>query len=103
MLFTVIKEYTLPVVQEYMGYIRDNAEFAVRNLLRTVAARHASSGGVLHAIDYMDDGTPIELTVTIDGVNGNATFDFEGTGPEMRGNLNAPISVVRLSLCSRRI
>ena len=25
---------------------------------------------------------------------GSAVFDFEGTGPEMRGNLNAPISVV---------
>lgn len=30
----------------------------------------------------------------IDEKNGSAVFDFEGTGCEMRGNLNAPISVV---------
>ena len=30
----------------------------------------------------------------IDEKDGSAVFDFEGTGCEMRGNLNAPISVV---------
>jgi 5-oxoprolinase (ATP-hydrolysing) len=88
-----------------MSYISSNAEQAVRNLLRTVAARQSSTSTTvqLHAIDYMDDGTPIELTITIDGVEGSAVFDFEGTGPEMRGNLNAPIAVVRtLSLTCMR-
>lgn len=100
----VIKEYTLQVVQQYMSFISSNAEQAVRNLLRTVAARHSSTSTTvqLHAIDYMDDGTPIELTITIDAVEGSAIFDFEGTGPEMRGNLNAPIAVVSLSQSSRR-
>lgn len=92
----VIKEYTLEVVQQYMAFISSNAEQAVRNLLRTVAARHSSTSSTvqLHAIDYMDDGTPIELTITINGIEGSAVFDFEGTGPEMRGNLNAPVAVV---------
>lgn len=30
----------------------------------------------------------------IDEEKGSAVFDFAGTGPEVRGNLNAPISVV---------
>ena len=36
------------------------------------------------AVDYMDDGTPIELTLTIDRNARTATFDFTGTGPEVR-------------------
>src|SRR6266850_393952 len=34
------------------------------------------------------------LKVEIDEKEGSATLDFEGTGCEVRGNLNAPISVV---------
>lgn len=90
---TVIEEYTLETTLAYMNHIRDNAELSVRNLLRTVAARQKTSQAVLHRIDYMDDGSPIELTVSIDAESGSAVFDFEGTGPEMWGSLNAPISV----------
>lgn len=61
--------------------IRDNAEQAVRSLLRRVAAEH--KGEPLFARDFMDDGTPIQLQVTIDGETGDAVFDFEGTGPEV--------------------
>jgi hypothetical protein len=85
-----------------MVHIRDNAELAVRNLLREVAKRQGTNR--LHAIDYLDDGTAIELTVTIDPDEGSAVFDvcgrlsccprplivdsqFEGTGAEMIGNL----------------
>lgn len=90
----VIEEYTLETTLTYMNHIRDNAELSVRNLLRTVAARHSStSEAVLHRVDYMDDGSPIELTVTIDAKSGSAVFDFEGTGPEMWGSLNAPKAV----------
>lgn len=71
--------------------IRDNAEAAVRTLLRKVAKEQGTNK--LHAIDHLDDGTPIELLITIDSETGSAIFDFEGTGPEIYGNLNAPISV----------
>lgn len=36
----------------------------------------------------------IQLRVEIDEKDGSAYFDFSGTGCEVRGNLNAPISVV---------
>jgi N-methylhydantoinase B/oxoprolinase/acetone carboxylase alpha subunit len=36
----------------------------------------------------------IQLRVDIDESAGSAVLDFTGTGPEVRGNLNAPISVV---------
>lgn len=86
----LVAEWGLETVQTYMLHIRDNAELAVRNLLRRVAEKHANE---LHAIDYMDDGTPIELRITIDPEHGSAVFDFEGTGPEVNANFNCPRSV----------
>ncbi|KAH7915573.1 Hydantoinase B/oxoprolinase [Hygrophoropsis aurantiaca] len=88
----IVDDYDLETVQEYMYHIRANAENSVRNLLREVAQRAGSN--VLTAVDYLDDGTPIKLKVDINVEEGSAVMDFEGTGPEVRGNLNAPISVV---------
>ncbi|KAI0266373.1 Hydantoinase B/oxoprolinase [Gloeopeniophorella convolvens] len=88
----IVEDYGLKTVQEYMYHIRNNAETSVRNLLRDVAKK--SGTNVLSAVDYLDDGSPICLRVEINEENGSAVFDFEGTGCEVRGNLNAPISVV---------
>ncbi len=49
--------------------------------------------GTAFAEDFLDDGTPIRLAVTIDRRTGGAVFDFSGTGPEIFGNLNAPPAV----------
>ena len=38
-------------------------------------------------------GTPIALSITIDRDQGTAIFDFQGTGLEVYGNLNAPPAV----------
>jgi len=88
---TLIEEYGEEVVQFYMHNIQDNAELSVRNLLKDVSKRF--SGRDLTAIDYMDDGSPIKLKVTIDAEKGEAVFDFTGTGPEVYGNINAPEAV----------
>ncbi|KAH0613581.1 uncharacterized protein H6S33_005467 [Morchella sextelata] len=88
---TLIEDYGEDVVQFYMVSIQKNAEQSVRNLLRNVHKRF--EGKELRAKDYMDDGSPICLKVEIDPENGDAEFDFEGTGPEMYGNMNAPEAV----------
>ncbi|MCO5566022.1 hypothetical protein L7F22_019697 [Adiantum nelumboides] len=88
----LVKEWGLETVQSYMNHIRANAETAVRNLLRQVAKENDTKE--LLAVDYMDDGSPIQLKVTIDTEKGSAIFDFEGTGPEVYGNHNCPKSVV---------
>lgn len=67
-----------------MGAIQDSAELAVRNLLKRL--EHERSGEDISAVDYMDDGTPIQLKVTINPTDGSAIFDFTGTGPEVYGN-----------------
>lgn len=41
----------------------------------------------------MDEGSEIRLKMTVDGVLGEATFDFTGTDPEMYGNCNAPRAI----------
>lgn len=88
---TLIEDYGEEVVQFYMKNIQDNAELSVRNLLKDVSERF--EGKDLSAIDYMDDGSPIALKITIDAEKGEAIFDFEGTGPEVYGNTNAPEAV----------
>nr|POE75809.1 uncharacterized protein c11d3.15 [Quercus suber] len=88
---TLIEDYGEEVVQIYMHNIQDNAELSVRNLLKDVSKRF--EGQDLSAIDYMDDGSPIQLKVTIDSDKGEAIFDFTGTGPEVYGNTNAPEAV----------
>ncbi|GAM86551.1 hypothetical protein ANO11243_045650 [Dothideomycetidae sp. 11243] len=88
---TLISDYTEPVVQFYMHGIQANAESSVRNLLKQVSERF--SGRDLSAVDYMDDGSPIHLKVSIDAEKGEAEFDFTGTGPEVYANINAPEAV----------
>lgn len=87
----LISDYGEAVVQFYMRKIQDNAELSVRNLLKEISARF--SGKDLTATDYMDDGSPIQLRITIDAAKGEATFDFTGTGAEVYGNTNAPQAI----------
>jgi 5-oxoprolinase (ATP-hydrolysing) len=79
----LIDEYGLDVVQHYMIKIQENAELSVRNLLKGVIQRF--KGQDLTATDYMDDGSPIKLRISIDAEEGAAVFDFSGTGPEVYG------------------
>jgi 5-oxoprolinase (ATP-hydrolysing) len=74
-----------------MKAIQGSAELAIKTLLKDVVSR--SKTPVLEAVDYMDDGTPICLKVTINEANGAATFDFTGTGDEVYGNWNAPLAI----------
>ena len=80
---SLIEEYGEEVVNSYMVAIQENAEMSVRNLLKDVSRRF--EGEDLTAVDFMDDGSPIKLRVTINAEVGEAVFDFTGTGPEVYG------------------
>jgi 5-oxoprolinase (ATP-hydrolysing) len=88
---TLMSDYGEEVVKFYMTNIQANAEQSVRSLLKDVYKRF--EGQDLSAVEYMDDGSPIRLKVTIDPEKGEAVFDFSGTGPEVYGNINAPEAV----------
>jgi 5-oxoprolinase (ATP-hydrolysing) len=102
----LIDQYGLEVVQAYMHHVQANAEEAVREMLKSMAAFAASQSPeakqgnlvVLEAEDYMDDGSTIHLKLTIDGEKGEANFDFEGTSPEVHSNWNAPEAVTAAAI-----
>ncbi|KAL2264680.1 hypothetical protein VTJ83DRAFT_7190 [Remersonia thermophila] len=85
---SLMAEYGEATVRFYMLAIQRNAELQVRRLLRAVHDRF--QGRDLAAEDFMDDGSPIRLRISIDRDKGEAVFDFDGTGPEVYGNINAP-------------
>ncbi|XP_033626321.1 5-oxoprolinase-like isoform X1 [Asterias rubens] len=91
----LIDSYGLDVVLAYMGHIQTNAEIAVREMLKEIGKNTLEKTGKtrLMAVDYMDDGTPIQLSIDININEGAAFFDFTGTGPEVYGNCNAPRAV----------
>ena len=97
----LIEQYGLDTVQAYMTYVQINAEGAVREMLKSVAARVTSQSPkfgagdsvTIEEEDYMDDGSVIHLKLTIDPHKGEANFDFSGTSPEVYGNWNAPEAV----------
>lgn len=86
----LVEEYGLNTVDSYMRFIQKNAEVAVRDMLKRFAE---DNGTTASAVDYMDDGTPIALTITIEPETGSAVFDFTGTGPQVLANHNAPPAV----------
>lgn len=93
LLSDLIAERGLPTVHFYMDSITKNAEAIVREFLKRT---HAETGGrPLVALDHMDDGTPIQLTITIDPGDGSAHFDFTGTGEEGYHSFNAPQAIAR--------
>jgi 5-oxoprolinase (ATP-hydrolysing) len=90
----MVKHYGLEVVQSYMEYMQDAAEAAIRERLCKLSFdKNMAQVDTIRAVDYMDDGTPITLALTIDRQAGSAVFDFTGTGPEVQGNCNAPRAV----------
>jgi 5-oxoprolinase (ATP-hydrolysing) len=86
----LVNESGLHKVEAYMQFIQKNAEVSVRRMLTNFAK---ANGNHAHAIDFMDDGSPIELSIKIDPDTGSAVFDFSGTGPEVFANHNAPPAV----------
>ena len=87
----LIDYYSLEVVQSYMKYIQSNADLAVRQMLKKMVEINGSQR--LFAVDYMDSGSKIQLTIDINENTGSAVFDFSGTSEEVYGNCNAPKAV----------
>lgn len=96
----LIEQYGLETVQSYMIHVQVNAAGAVREMLKSVAAKVSSESAkvegdsvIIEEEDSMDDGSIIHLKLTIDGKRGEAFFDFSGTSPEVYGNWNSPEAV----------
>ncbi|MDB5050713.1 MAG: hypothetical protein JWO30_3784 [Fibrobacteres bacterium] len=87
MLHDLVAEHGPEKVRDQMDRLRANASRQVREALaRLPKGTHGFS-------DALDDGTPIEVRITLE--DGGAVVDFTGSGGESDGNLNAPPAVVR--------
>jgi 5-oxoprolinase (ATP-hydrolysing) len=80
---------------------RDAVEITMEQIQRAAAKKVAREIGKLpdgvHAFaDSLDDGTPVCVTLTIEGER--MRIDFAGTGPAVPGNLNAPSAVVQAAV-----
>jgi 5-oxoprolinase (ATP-hydrolysing) len=84
-LHRMIEQHGLDVVRAYMGYVRQNAEEAVR---RVIPALHGGSYSY-----ELDNGAVINVAVRIDPHARSAEIDFTGTSPQLPDNFNAPSSV----------
>ncbi|MGW6744743.1 hydantoinase B/oxoprolinase family protein [Streptomyces sp. NPDC055025] len=82
----MVDQFSLDVVQAYMGHVRRNAEESVR---RIVAGLHDGSYRY-----ETDGGAVIEVALRVDRAARGAVLDFSGSSPQLPGNFNAPRSVV---------
>ncbi|MEX2151676.1 MAG: hydantoinase B/oxoprolinase family protein [Steroidobacteraceae bacterium] len=72
-------------VTRYMAHVQDNAEACVRDVIGGLGNGHRRY--------EMDDGSVIEVAVTVDREAQSALIDFAGTSPQRAGNFNAPFAV----------
>lgn len=89
-LIKLAKERGLAHVLSYMDHIRDNAAKAIRDILKELKDGQATC--------TMDDGSTIEVKISIDRQAEIATVDFTGTSKETDNNFNAPQAVVRAAV-----
>lgn len=82
--------YSPAVVTAYMSHLQKVSADAIRDKLKELSKGVARP---LHARDYMDDGSVIDLTLSIDRESGNAVFDFTRSADQNLSNQNAPLSI----------
>ncbi len=97
----LVQRDSWPVVNAYMGHIQAAAAAKMRQALRELSHQPNSASASRHSplatrhfshTDHLDDGSPIQATITISG--DSATVDFTGTGPVLASNLNANRAIV---------
>ena len=86
----MVGHFGLDVVQAYMAHVQDNAEEQVRRVLDRLADGHF--------VYPMDDGSRIEVAITVDKAARRARIDFTGTSAQQPSNFNAPSAVCRAAV-----
>jgi len=86
----MVAHFGLDVVQAYMRHVQDNAEESVRRVLDVL-----KDGQFTYPLD---NGSRIEVKITVDKAAREATIDFTGTSPQDKGNFNAPTAVCKAAV-----
>ncbi|WP_442496854.1 hydantoinase B/oxoprolinase family protein [Methylobacter sp. sgz302048] len=86
----MVDSYSLATVRAYMQHVQDNAEAAVRHVLKSLP-----DGQFVYS---MDDGAEIVVAVTVNRETGTAIIDFNGTSKQSATNFNAPSAVCKAAV-----
>ena len=83
----MVAHFGLEVVRAYMGHVQDNAAEQVRRVIDSLRDGHW--------IKHMDNGSRVEVRISIDREQRRARIDFTGTSAQADNNFNAPAAVTR--------
>ncbi|MBR2173830.1 hydantoinase B/oxoprolinase family protein [Sphingopyxis sp.] len=83
----MVAHFGLDVVLAYMRHVQDNAAEAVRRVIDRLDDGHFRY--------ELDDGSHVEVTLTVDRIARRAMIDFTGSSGEQPSNFNAPPSICR--------
>ena len=83
----MVNHFGLDVVKAYMRHVQDNAEESVRRLL----SKLPDGEFVVHT----DQGSQVQVKISVDQAARTAKVDFTGTSSVQRNNFNAPMPVTR--------
>jgi 5-oxoprolinase (ATP-hydrolysing) len=86
-LIQLVKEHGLETIHFYMAHLKQMTTEKLKNALQS-----SFTEGVYEAEESLDDGTL--LKVKIEYAHDKLTFDFTGTSPVHKGNLNANRAIV---------
>ena len=86
----MVAHFGLDVVEAYMRHVQDNAEEAVRRLISRLDDGHFRV--------ETDQGTAVEVRITVDHEKRSAKIDFTGTSAQQENNFNAPEPVTRAAV-----
>ncbi len=86
----MVEQFGLDVVQAYMRHVQDNAEEQVRRVIDRIGDG---------AFKYeLDDGSHVQVKVSVDKERRSAKIDFTGTSEQQPSNFNAPAAVARAAV-----
>ncbi|MFM7888546.1 MAG: hydantoinase B/oxoprolinase family protein, partial [Pseudanabaena sp.] len=87
----MVNHYGTLTVQAYMGFVRDNAEDAIRKAIANLAKEKDERRFVYP----IDNGSQIVVSVSLDPIERTAKIDFTGTSTQLENNFNAPLAVCK--------
>ena len=90
----MVDRYGAATVQAYMGFVRDNAEDAIRKAIAQLAQtwNNETERKFIYPID---NGSQISVSVSLNVEARTARIDFTGTSDQLRNNFNAPLAVCK--------
>ncbi|CDN10115.1 5-oxoprolinase [Richelia intracellularis] len=86
----MVKNYGLPTVNVYMQFVQDNAEESVKQVIDVL-----KDGSFNYPLD---NGSEIQVQITIDRKNRRTKIDFTGTSSQQSNNFNVPTAVCQAAV-----